>query len=286
MKFEEAYKILVERSVERNTKEIPTILSCVDFENKECLEIGAGPLGRIALKLASFAKHITCLEKESDNIINIKANAEYLGLDKKVSAIYYPGLDKEKFPFKENNFDIVYCAWLPNKTTTDTKFLEELTRITRKHIIILMPGIKGDEPRLISLVKKDEKARRQTYQNKISKFLKSSGFEVEIKEGILRLEFLNEQEIREVYHCMAFKNELDEKQKKKVNNFLDKRIKTFKDGFYIVHATKKEQIVKPKEIPIKIEPKPAPILSKIETPITLSKEPIITLSNIEHSSKK
>ena len=40
MDFEEAYLTLVEASKEETSVEIPTILSCVDFKNKKCLEIG------------------------------------------------------------------------------------------------------------------------------------------------------------------------------------------------------------------------------------------------------
>jgi ubiquinone/menaquinone biosynthesis C-methylase UbiE len=240
MDFKEAYKKIVERSVEKNTKEIPTILSCLDFEDKTCLEVGAGFLARIALKIAGFAKHITCLEKESDSMINIKALAEYYNLEKKISPIYYPGYEKENFPFKDNLFDVVYCAWLPHKTITDTKFLDELIRATKKHILILMPGIKGDEPKLISLIRKGERKRRLEYKEFISNYLTSKDFKVDFKENILKLEFFDEQEIRDVFYSLAFKNKLTEKEKIKINKFLDKRVRTFKDGFYIIHGIKRE----------------------------------------------
>ena len=61
MEFEEAYATIVKRSVERNTKELPTILSCLDFEGLNCLEIGTGPLARLAVKISGFAKQIFCI---------------------------------------------------------------------------------------------------------------------------------------------------------------------------------------------------------------------------------
>jgi ubiquinone/menaquinone biosynthesis C-methylase UbiE len=240
MDFKEAYETIVARSVQKNTVEIPTILSCLDFEGAECLEVGAGPLGRIALKLAGFAKHITCLEKDADNVSKILGEAGYHNLDKKVSALYYK-FEKEKFPFSEKKFDVVYSAWLPHKTATDTKFLDEMMRVSRKHVLILMPGIKGDEPKLVSLVRKGEKERRLKYREQITKYLNSKGFKVreDYKDTIIHLVFANEKEIQEVFHCLSFKNEsLPVKIKQKVDKFLANRVKSYKDGFYIIHGIK------------------------------------------------
>ena len=241
MDFKEAYELLVARSIDKNTIEIPTILSCLDFEDKECLEVGAGPKARIALKLAGFAKHITCLEKEPDNTQSIGGEAGYYNLDKKISAIYYPGYEKDKFPFPENKFDVVYCAWLPHKTTTNTKFLDEMIRVSKKHVLILMPGIKGDEPKLVSLSRKGEKERRESYRAKITRYFNSKGWRVndDYKEKILRLEFANEKEIQGVFNCIAFKNaSLPVKVRQNVDRYLATRAKNFKDGFYIIHAIK------------------------------------------------
>jgi len=234
MEFVEAYKTLVKRSVERNTKEIPAILSCLDFENLDCLEIGSGPEARIASKLAGFAKHITCLEKEADNIVHIKAITEYLGIDKKISPIYFPSYDKDNLPFPDKKFDVIIGAWLPHKLVTSQKFLEEVTRISRRYVLFVMPGIKGDEPKLVSLVRRGEMKRRREYKQKISGFLSAAGFKVSSKEEILRLVFKDPQEINDVFYCMAFKNEPLGKKQEKVDSFLKKIYNKFADGFYII----------------------------------------------------
>jgi len=241
MEFKEAYEIIVERSIQKNTVEIPTILSCLDFDNKECLEVGAGSMARIAMKIAGFAKHITCLEKEPDNAQSIMAQAEYLGIKNKISAIYYPGIDKDKFPFPENKFDVAYCAWLPHKTVTDKKFLDEMIRVSKRHVLILMPGIKGDEPKLVSIVRKGEKERRIGYREQITKYLKSKGLRVndDYKDRILEMVFSDEKEIKGVYNCLAFKNEsIPLKARQKVDKFLASRVKSYKNGFYIIHGIK------------------------------------------------
>jgi len=237
MEFKEAYETIVARSVQKNTIEIPTILSCLDFEGAECLEIGAGPQARIAIKLAGFAKHITCLEKDADNVSKIGGEAGYHDVEKKISALYYK-YEKEKFPFPDKKFDVVYCAWLPHKTVTDTRFLDEMMRVSRKHILILMPGIKGDEPKLVSIVKKGEKERRMQYRGQITRFLIAKGFKVDenYRERLLGMAFTSSKEIRETYYCLAFKNSLSDKDRKKVDRFLDRRIRSYQRGFYMIHG--------------------------------------------------
>lgn len=240
MDFKEAYETIVLRSVEKNTVEIPTILSCLDFENKECLELGAGPFGRIAISLAGFVKHITCLERDPDNVSKIMGEAGYKNVEKKVSALYYK-FDKEKIPFPDARFDVVYFTWPPHKTIIDPKFLDEMMRVSKKHILILMPGIKGDEPKLVSLARKGEKERRMQYKGRITRFLIAKGWKIDdnFRERTIKLEFANEKEIQGVFNCLAFKNEsLPLKVRQKVDSFLKKRMKNFKDGFYIIHAVR------------------------------------------------
>jgi predicted methyltransferase len=84
MDFTQAYLAIVKASIEKNTKEIPTILSCLDFKNKICLEIGGGPLARLAKKISNFAKHITILEKYPQTIKAIKSIIKKQKLEKKI----------------------------------------------------------------------------------------------------------------------------------------------------------------------------------------------------------
>src|SRR3989338_5976824 len=177
MEFKEAYETIVARSVQKNTIEIPTILSCLDFEGAECLEIGAGPQARIAIKLAGFAKHITCLEKDADNVSKIGGEAGYHDVEKKISALYYK-------------------------------------------------------------YEKGEKERRMQYRGQITRFLIAKGFKVDenYRERLLGMAFTSSKEIRETYYCLAFKNSLSDKDRKKVDRFLDRRIRSYQRGFYMIHG--------------------------------------------------
>jgi len=236
MNFLKAYRTIVKSSPQRNTIEVPTILSCLDFEDLNCLEIGPGPDARLAIKISGFAKHITTLVKDKSDITSANKLIKKQGLSKKISAKAYK--IKNKLPFKSNSFDLVYGAWLPHKLVTDLEFLDEIRRVTKKHILFIMPGIKGDEPKLVSLIRPGEKQRRKKYKTIVSKYLRSKKYKVDFKDNILKMNFKNKQEIRQTYYSLAFRNDLTPSQKNKVNKFLDKRIHNYKNGFYCIHAEK------------------------------------------------
>jgi len=238
MDFDEAYRAMVRASVERNTIEVPTLLACVDFEGKECLEIGPGPLARLSIKLSGFAKHITLLEKRAEIIQEIDNQIKIAELIGKINVKSYKGYKEEPFPFKNSEFDIVYAAWLPHKTFTDPKFLDEVTRVSRGDILFLLPGINGDEPLLVSITNPGEVERRKSYRDNITEYLQQKGYSVNIKEGILKLDFKDTNEIREVFYCMAFHGEELGDKKEQVDKFLDARTHNFADGFYILHASR------------------------------------------------
>ncbi len=240
MEFETAYKTIVKASKERNTKEIPAILSCLDFEDKKCLEICPGPLARLSVKLSGFVKHIYLLEKNKSALEKIKKVVKRKRLKRKLKPTFWKNSGKNKFPFLTNSFDVVYAAWIPHPTLTNEKFLKEVVKVTKRHILFVIPGIEGDEPKLVSIVRKNERQRREKMKKEISSFLKKKGFKINFKQGILNLDFKDKKEIRETFYCLAFKN--DEKTlsryRNKINKFLDDKVHNFKDGFYILHAEK------------------------------------------------
>ena len=99
-----------------------------------------------------------------------------------------------------------------------------------------MPGINGDEPELVSIVREGEKERRESYKEKISLYLKSKGFKISYKKDTLILDFKDKEEIHEVFYCLAFKNKVPEEKKNEIDKFLDARVHNYKDEFYIIHA--------------------------------------------------
>ncbi|OGJ21477.1 hypothetical protein A3K73_00735 [Candidatus Pacearchaeota archaeon RBG_13_36_9] len=236
MNFDNAYKTMVRASVERNTIEVPALLSCLDFEGLNCLEIGPGPLARLSIKLSGFARHITLLEKRAEVILEVKNSVRMTGLARKISIAAYKGYEQGPFSFQDREFDVAYAAWLPHKTFTDPKFLDEVTRVAGKDILLLLPGMDGDEPELVSIVKPGEKERRRDYKKHITSYFKGKGYEVKTKYGLLKLDFKNKEEIRDVFYCMAFHGEELGDKKEQIDKFLDARTHNFADGFYILHA--------------------------------------------------
>lgn len=238
MDFTEAYLTIVKASKERNTKELPAILSCLDFGDKECLEIGCGPLARLAINLSGFAKHITCLENYDETLKAAQQAVAKAGLEKKISIHLFKKTEQYKLPFDDNSFDIIYAAWLPHTLSTSPEFLDEITRVTRKYVLLLMPGINDDLVKMKSLVFPGEKEKREEYKRKISRYLKQKGMKVSYKEETLKLDFADEEEIKGVFYCFDFKNQDIGDKKKKVDAFLEKRVHNLKNSFYCIIGEK------------------------------------------------
>ena len=240
MDFTQAYLSIVKASIEQDTKEIPVILSCLDFKDKSCLEIGAGPLARIATKILNTPKapkHITILEKYPQTINAINNIIQQQKLENKISTVL--AIEKIKLPFNDNEFDIIYGAWLPHKLITDPNYIQELARVSKKYILLIMPGIDDDTIKLRNLInKEDEKQKRQQYKIQITKILKDLKYKVSYKQGSLKLDFPDKKTIRETFYQLDFANKLTPNQKQTVNNFLDKKIHNFRDDFYCIISKK------------------------------------------------
>lgn len=251
MDFEEAYRTIVKASKEQDTVEIPLILSCLDFNGKECLEIGGGVLARLSIKISekTEVKYITCLENYDQTVEKSRKVVDGAGLSDRISVQMYKKENPYKLPFDNNSFDVVYGAWLPHELTTNEEFLNELTRVSRKHVLLIMPGIDDDITKMISIVRPGEKERRDGYKDQISKYLEGKGFKIDYKEATLKLDFENFDEIAGVFYCFDFKNwEADTAskdavghigdKKEKIDEFLGNRVHNLQDGFYCLHGEK------------------------------------------------
>jgi ubiquinone/menaquinone biosynthesis C-methylase UbiE len=236
MDFKEAYLKIVEASKEKDTVEIPTILSCVDFKGKKCLSVGCGPLARLAVKFVEAgAESITCLENYDNTRDKAKKVVTDLQLDDKIEILL--NKDKKKLSFDDNSFDIVYGSWLPHSLTTDENFLSEIVRVSKKNVLLVMPGIDDDIVEMKSIVYPGEKERRQGYRDKIVSYLESNGVKVELKEGMLKLDFENFENIKGVFELFDFAKG-DEGKEDEVDSYLRERVHNMSDGFYCVVGTK------------------------------------------------
>jgi predicted RNA methylase len=240
MNFEEAYLAIVEASKDRDTVEIPTILSCVDFSGKKCLEIGCGVLARLAVKvLAAGAASVVCLDNYDETVKKAKKVIEDLGLGDKID-VQLNKSGKKKLPFEDNSFDIVYGAWLPHELVTDKEFLDEIVRVSKENVLLVMPGVDDDLVAMKSIVFPGEKERREGYKEEISGHLRNKGVEISYKGADLRLDFRGFDEIRGVFYCFDFKNEEigDLEKREEVDSFLRKRVHNMRNSFYCIIGEK------------------------------------------------
>jgi len=240
MDFEEAYGTIVKASKEQDSIEIPTIISSVDFKDKECLEIGCGPLARLAVKISKNidVKHITCLENYDLVVKKAKKAVDVAGLSDKISVQMYKNEDPYKLPFDDNSFDVVYGAWLPHDLVTDTGFLDEIARVSRKHVLLIVSGIDDDLVKMKSIVFPGEKERREGSKKQVSEYLKNKGFKIDYKDAVLKLDFKNFDEIAGVFYFFDFKNEDIGDNKEDVDKFLKAKIHNLKNSFYCLHGEK------------------------------------------------
>lgn len=237
MDFEEAYFKILGASKEKDTVEIPTILSCVDFKEKKCLEIGCGPLARLAFKvIENGAESVTCLENYDKNLEKAKKIVADKNFSGKIDILL--NADKNKLPFEDNSFDVVYGAWLPHALVIDESFLSELVRVSRNDVLLVMPGIDDDIVEMKSIVYPGEKERREGYKNKIAGYLENNGMNVSFKEASLKLDFDSFEDIKGVFELFDFSKGYDGKEEE-VDNYLRERVHNILDGFYCIIAEKK-----------------------------------------------
>jgi|TARA_Y100000034_G_scaffold101195_1_gene125327 ubiquinone/menaquinone biosynthesis C-methylase UbiE len=244
--FPEAYQALLKASTEQDTKEIPLLLSTTNFKNKPCLEIGAGPNARIAIKLLNSNQppsHITCIDPFNTETINNLAKTR--NLQTKLKAIK-PN-NETTLPFKDKEFNITYAGWIPSNLLKNPNYLNELIRVTKNHIIIIMPGPKGDIPKMRDLIlnnnqdtkNESEQNKKQELKTLLTTHFKQQGFQVNTeKQTTLNLNFPKLETIFNTFHFFDFQNNLTIENQEKLKSFLEPKTHNFKDHLYIFHAWK------------------------------------------------
>jgi hypothetical protein len=239
--YARARQEIVKASFQRNTIEIPTILSCLDFQGLECLEVSRYGDARLPIILSGLVKHITFLVPRTEIIGQVKSSLEnakvQYGERGKVHALTY---DLERgFPFRTGSFDLAYGEWLSHSLVQNQRFLREITRVSRRYLLLVMPGLNGDDANLASIAEPKEAEKRKECRKNIENYLKREGWKTSIKEATLKLDFRDEETARKTFYCLTFGNNLTAEQKAKVDNFLSgKRVHNFRNDFYVLLAEK------------------------------------------------
>ena len=163
------------------------MLSTIDFNNKNVLEVGCGPGGNL----------IEVLKKNPKNLqaVDISENMVKLATKNTLGKVAIHKINGTKFPFDDKTFDIIFTATVLQHNTDEqmlTQLIAEICRVSTNRVCIFErvdSKIKGDELCL---------GRPVSYYENI---FKSNNFELVEKEFInIRVSYLICGAIRKIFN--------------------------------------------------------------------------------------
>ncbi|MFC1724218.1 class I SAM-dependent methyltransferase [candidate division KSB1 bacterium] len=84
--------------------------------------------------------------------------------------------DAHDLPFKASSFDVVFESNMIHHIDNETVVLEEMTRLSRKYIILIEPNIFNPPMALFSMIHKPDRKLFKLRFKKLKSFLKNRGF--------------------------------------------------------------------------------------------------------------
>lgn len=184
-KFSQYYK-------DRYSVEFPTILSLCDFRNKKVLEIGPAE-GYFVKEVSKITNEITTSEVLAD------------------------------LSLPDESFDIVLSRWNAQNIDDLEKAIKEACRVAKSNVIIVLPSEEGDETKILELKFPDKSGSRKKRAMNVKKWILESGFNVKEERRLLNFLFHNADETIEIFSSLSFDNDLSEKERLKLKEFLLKR---------------------------------------------------------------
>jgi SAM-dependent methyltransferase len=181
-KFSQCYK-------DRYSVEFPTILSLCDFRNKKVLEIGPAE-GYFVKELSKLTNNITITDVSVD------------------------------LPFPNSSFDVVLSRWVAQNIDDLEKSVKEMCRVAKDNVIIVLPSEEGDETKILELKFPDKSDSRKKRAMNIKKWILESGFNVKEERRLLKFLFPDVNEAIEIFSALGFNNDLTEKEKSMLKEFL------------------------------------------------------------------
>ena len=194
-KFSQYYK-------DRYTVEFPIILSLCDFRNKKVLEIGPAE-GYFVKELSKLTNNITTT-------------------------------DSTDLPFPNNSFDIVLSRWIVQNIENLEKAIKEMCKVAKSDVVIVLPSEEGDETKILEVKFPDKSDSRKKRAMNIKKWILESGFNVKEERKLLKFLFPDIDETIEIFSALGFNNDLSEKEKLRLKEFLLNKKKS--DGIRITQG--------------------------------------------------
>jgi SAM-dependent methyltransferase len=203
MKYEEALMKFSKCYKDRYSVEFPTIFNLCDFRNKSILEIGPAE--------GYFVKEVS---KLTSKISTSDAS----------TILFFP----------DKSFDIVLSRWIVQNVDDLEKAINEMCRVTKNNVIIVLPSEEGDETKMLEIKFPEKFEARKNRIIKIKKQLSKCEFKVKEERMLLNFSFPNVEETIDIFSSLSFNNKLSDKEKIELKEFLFKKKK--KDGIQLTQG--------------------------------------------------
>jgi len=106
-----------------------------------------------------------------------------------------------------------------------------------KDILLVFTSGKGDETVLKSIKDVSSAERRENRCEHIVNFLEKEGFQVEVREEMLRFDFTTSEKVVDILSAMEFDNHVSSEERGKIKKFMEGK-EEFTQGAYFVHAVR------------------------------------------------
>jgi len=213
MNYEEALEKFGEYYRDRYTKEFPMIMNMCGFFNRTVLEIGAGKEGYFPIKFQNIIK---------DYMATDVSKAALMDLQEKIPDIKIKTCNAEKLPFGNGSYDAVLARWSLQEVTNLDKAVDEMCRVAKEAVVIVLPSEDGMQTELRILFELDKYEQRKQRVERIKSMLERNGLKVEIKKLVLNFIFPDLKELVEILNWTEYRGKLSMEDKLKVRDFLKK----------------------------------------------------------------
>ena len=84
----------------------------------------------------------------------------------------------EKLSFKNNSFDVVFCGNLLHHLANPSKAIQEMTRVSKKYVVLVEPNRNNPLMFLFSLIKKEEQGALKSNNSFLKALCKKEGLKI------------------------------------------------------------------------------------------------------------
>lgn len=206
--------------------ELRTVFMMCDFSNKKIAEIGAGSEGYFIKVLLNHTP--------AKNIIATDISWEILDMLRKNVNVKTKKCYAHDLHFFDQEVDVAFSRWALHDVEDVEAAINDMCRIARKNVFVVIPSEEGDETEFKSIVDSETFQRRVDRISDIKKALEKNFFDVKEKKKILNFVFRDIEEAAQVLAAAEFRNKIKEDHAEKLYDFLERRKKM--DGIHFTQG--------------------------------------------------